>query len=432
MTDIRDINSTSNTTKNLHGITIHTVRDSLITEILLSVVIGLAIISGMVLVKCYIPIVTVELYPQYILFILGAIHTIIRRIRTESAVPVLIVNILVSVLFFFVVIQFPQLQFGLRIANKLCLILLIFGFTVFSTVYRLKPAFMAADKQYIVLVVGIHVFCYFFCLITHRTDMSSDVLTNSVILTAVYIIMRQIAVFDSKYYHSIHKISRSSSLLKKQNYKTVAMLIGVIAVTLGILWISPIRLLSKLIEMIANAILELIRYLFRNFDPKFKPEFLEPEPPHGDDDGGGGFRFNHLIFQIIAAIIIIAVLIYIFKEIINIINSAPKVPKDIKEDDSLIDTIEDITPEKKVQIAKNRDFGTGYERRIRKRFYDKTRRAIKKGLPVSDSSSPGQIEKVLLTGGDKEIEMLKIEYEKVRYGEKANHPAASDINNGVD
>ena len=55
---------------------------------------------------------------------------------------------------------------------------------------------------------------------------------------------------------------------------------------------------------------------------------------------------------------------------------------------SLTDTIEDISPEKRSFTVKGQDFGTGYERRIRKQFYTKARRAMHKGLPVSDSSTP--------------------------------------------
>ena len=88
------------------------------------------------------------------------------------------------------------------------------------------------------------------------------------------------------------------------------------------------------------------------------------------------------------------------------------------EDENLVDTIEDIQPEKRQSFTRSHNFGKGYERRIRKQFYDKTRRAMKKGLPVSNSSTPGQIENVLLAGGDREISELRKEYEKVRYGKK--------------
>ena len=41
---------------------------------------------------------------------------------------------------------------------------------------------------------------------------------------------------------------------------------------------------------------------------------------------------------------------------------------------------------------------------------------MKKGLPVSAASTPGQIENVLLKEGDKEISDLRQAYEEVRYG----------------
>ena len=66
---------------------------------------------------------------------------------------------------------------------------------------------------------------------------------------------------------------------------------------------------------------------------------------------------------------------------------------------------------------KDYDFGSGHERLIRKQFYDKTRNAMKKGLPVGDTSTPGQIEAVLSAYGDEDISSLREEYENVRYGQ---------------
>ena len=42
--------------------------------------------------------------------------------------------------------------------------------------------------------------------------------------------------------------------------------------------------------------------------------------------------------------------------------------------------------------------------------------SAQKGLPVYASSTPGEVETVLLANGDKDISALKQEYEKVRYG----------------
>jgi hypothetical protein len=74
--------------------------------------------------------------------------------------------------------------------------------------------------------------------------------------------MRQLAVFDTRYYHSIHKISKSSSMLQKQNYKTVAGLIAVVAVALGVLAVFPYEFASKYLMILARGILGFFR-LFR-------------------------------------------------------------------------------------------------------------------------------------------------------------------------
>ena len=122
--------------------------------------------------------------------------------------------------------------------------------------------------------------------------------------------------------------------------------------------------------------------------------------------------------NILAVIILIAVICLILRALLILVRNAPKIgkKKESEDDGNLIDTIEDLKPEKKPFITGSQDFGTGYERRIRKQFYSKTRRAMKKGLPVSAASTPGQIETVLQANGDNDIASLRQEYEMVRYG----------------
>ena len=105
------------------------------------------------------------------------------------------------------------------------------------------------------------------------------------------------------------------------------------------------------------------------------------------------------------------------KAIRMIIQNAPKYRKFTSEteDGIIVDTIEDINPDQKIRKARYHDFGEGHEYRIRKKFYTKPRRAMRDGLPVSSSSTPGQIETALLANGDDEISELRTEYEKVRY-----------------
>lgn len=419
MTDIRNINSTSNTSRNSDGNMIHTVRDSLFAEILLSVIIGITILSISTLLKCYIELFDVSTYPTYTLLIVSVLHTVARRLRIKSKAAVFVLHIMVSLAYYLVAIQIPILEFGNSTANRFYLILLLAAFTLFSFLYSLKPAFMAADIEFMAFPAVFHVLGYILYNIADRKEFANTLLFNAIVIAIIFIIMRQIAVFDTKYYHSIHKISRPSSMLKKQNYKTVIGLILIIAVSLVLLTIFPYALLSGLIKSGLVLIFRFFIHLLLS-NRSEAPEFQPNDPFRGFNMAEEIAEDNpilniiaYIIYFIIAAVILTTVI----SGLIALLRSAPQANKNDEKvaDENLIDTIEEIKPEKKKIFAKAHDFGSGRERRVRKQFYEKTRRAMKKGLPVSDSSTPGQIEQVLRANGDKDIQSLKKEYEEVRY-----------------
>lgn len=398
---------------------IHTVRDSLFAEILLSVIIGITILSISTLLKCYIELFDVSTYPTYTLLIVSVLHTVARRFRIKSKAAVFVLHIMVSVAYYLVAIQIPLLEFGNSTANRFYLILLLAAFTLFSFLYSLKPAFMAADIEFMAFPAVFHVLGYILYNIADRKEFANTLLFNAIVIAIIFIIMRQIAVFDTKYYHSIHKISRPSSMLKKQNYKTVIGLILIIAVSLALLTIFPYALLSGLLKSGLVLIFRFFIHLLLS-NRSEAPEAQLNDPLQGLNMAGEIAEDNpilniiaYITYFIIAAVIITTVI----SGLIALLRSAPQANKTDEKvaDENLIDTIEEIKPEKKKVFAKAHDFGSGRERRVRKQFYDKTRRAMKKGLPVSASSTPGQIAQVLRANGDKDIEALKKEYEEVRY-----------------
>lgn len=426
MTDLRGINSTSHTTQTQQGLTIHTVRDSLAAEIMLSLISGITILSFMTFVKCYVEVFDVSLYPHYSVLLIAVIHTVIRRMRINKIFPILVMHVIADGIFYIVATGIPVLEFGNRNANRLYLILILIGFTVFSVAYRIKPSFDAGNQEFIVFPAAIHVIGYILYKIGDKEEFAQTLIINAVIIAIIFICMRQIAVFDSKYYHSIHKLSRPSSLLKKQNYKTLAGLVGIIAVTLGVLFIFPYSMVSGFLKMLARGIVGGLRSLFSNFQPDYNLD-VELEDPLEDADidmdlGEGSAWAEYLITIISKALfflLVVAAILLLLNTIRLLVKNMPKLKKDdtLAEDDRLVDTIEYIVPEKKKdRVFRNHDFGTGRERRVRKQFYDKMHRAMKKGLPVYASSTPGEVETVLLANGDKDISALKQEYEKVRYG----------------
>lgn len=424
MIKIGDINSTSKTTKTEQGKTVKTVRDSLIVEILLSLIIGLTILSCLTIIKFYVEIVDVSMFPPFAFLILAIAHTFLRRLSINNFFLIIISHLMVSAVFYFVILSIPVLEYGNSTANKFYFIVSLIAITLFSLIYRIKPTFFGSDQEMIIFPAFLHLMAYILYAASGKPDFAQNILIHAIIIAVLFLIMRQLAVFDARYYHSIHKLSVSSSMLKRQNYKTVAGLIAVVGVALGVLAIFPYEFASKYLKILARGIFgffRLFRFLFKEDVPEVTEETADPFAEQYQYDFSPEDPVINIIGKVLFVLIVVALIILALNMIRMIIKTLPKVSKARKlddEDGKLIDTIEDIRPEKRKFNTRNLDFGTGYERRIRKRFYDKTRRAIRKGLPVSDSSTPGQIENVLAANGDRDISNLRTEYENVRYGKR--------------
>ena len=360
---------------------------------------------------------------QYIPLILVLMHFIIRR-NILDLLPCFLATVAVSAVFYFLLILIPVTKYGSCVTNKFYLGAIVFAFTVFSVQYRLRPALKAGDSNLLLFAVlslpAFGIYSFF----TMRSDLFTLFITNCVLSAVMYLFLRQFAVFESKYQHSISRSSVPLKQLRKQNYITGIFLAEFFLILFLALTIVPLLMYSDIIQKAVLSILPLLITAFFAFINILGSLFL------GDDTVVGPEGENYLreqaedspltyIFAYLMAIVFLIVVIHIIpKTICTIIQSAPKFRKitSTSDDGIIVDTIEDINPDKKVRSAKHHDFGTGYERKIRKKFYNKTRHAINDGLPVSSSSTPGQIETVLLANGDTDISELRPEYEHIRYG----------------
>ena len=399
MTDIRDINSTRQTSQDIEGNTVIKVRDSLPAEILLSIIMGITLLSCLVIIRSYINIIEVSMYMQFVPLIMSVVHALIRRTTIKSQFAIFILHIAADVLFFFIVINIPILQYGNSTANKVYLVAILIAFTLFSLFYRLKPT-SASDKEFIAFPAIIHIVFYLLYVIAHQEKYSRNIIIHAIIIAILYIVMRQIAVFDAKFYHSIHKSSKPMALLKKQNNRTIIGLLVIIAVALIALTVFPIDWISNILLEGLKVIVSFIIYLISGI-----AKFLQGDSTTDiymqevklTEEGGEMNPYLEIFGKMLAFFLLISVLVLLANALRILIRNAPKYKnKEVAESDLLTDTVEDIRPEKKSFVTRGLNFGTGHERRVRKQFYYKTRRAMKKGLPVSNSSTPGQIENVLL------------------------------------
>ena len=324
------------------------------------------------------------------------------------------------------VISIPFTGFGENLSNKIYLAIIITVFTMFSFSYRLNPTVLPSDSQVVAIPACIFPVFGLFYVMMDRPVLIHNLVGNTIFAVALYIIMRQVAVFDAKYYHAIRSSSRAPEQLRRQNYKTTIGLVGIFVLSLLIVRFVPVEAVSNIVRLgilaflrfivpLIFAIIDFIAGLIKDIsteDVEEAGEMPEIEEALGDE------RWLRVLSIIIAILILIGVALLIINSIRLLIQNAPRYGKEKEStnDGVVTDTIEDIKPEKISRFRRKPDFGKGNERRVRKQFYDKTVRAMRKGLPVSDASTPGQIEKVLTENGDTDFTQLRKEYEKIRYG----------------
>ena len=118
MTKIGDIKSTTKTTKTEQGRVIRTVRDSLIVEILLSLIMALTILSCVTIVNFYVEIIEVSMFPPFAFLLLAIAHTFLRRLGINNFFLIIISHLMVSGVFFLLIINVPAFEYGNSIANK--------------------------------------------------------------------------------------------------------------------------------------------------------------------------------------------------------------------------------------------------------------------------------------------------------------------------
>ena len=400
-------------------------QESPLAEALLSLIIALTIMSWLLIIRATDEFIKVSPVSQYLMLSLVIIHFLIRR-KVIDLLPCLAATVAASIAFYLVMAFIPFIGFGKCGTNLFYLGANVFAFTIFSVQYRLRPALKGGDTNlmlFAVLSLPAFGILYFYMM---RTDIFKLFVWNCIASLIIYLFLRQFAVFDSKYKYSITKSSVPVKNLKKQNYKTGIYLAVIFLLLFIILTIIPVLIFSDVLHQLVMSVLPLLVSSLLAFINFLGSIIL------GDDTVVAPEEGNYLreeaedspwvlVLTYFMAVTIFLIAIHVIPKVIRmIIQSAPKYHKETSttDDGIIVDTIEDINQDHKVHRAKHLYFGEGHERKIRKKFYKKTLHAMNEGLPVSSSSTPGQIETALLAAGDSEIAELRPEYEKVRYGKK--------------
>ena len=284
--------------------------------------------------------------------------------------------------------------------------------------YRIEDFVVRSDLLYLGLTVNL----ISFIIISYhkKADFLSLILINTILIVTFFFVARQSNVLDVAYYHSLRSETQNVNSVKRQNRMSMIIIVLGIAVSLFLLYTFPTDTVTRVLSAIIVAILKFIfGHLKAGEDVKpDAPDDMDLNMPFAPDQGG-----DPIVLKIIVLLVFLVIVAGFFASLVVAIRAflARYSVADDKpaadSDGAVIDLIENV---KKTQRGKKEsmDFGKGYEKEIRKKFYHKVRKGMKAGLPIGKTSSPRQIEKVLAAKGDASISELTDSYEKVRYSKE--------------
>ena len=247
-------------------------------------------------------------------------------------------------------------------------------------------------------------------------------LVDAVLILMCYLTARQIDVFENTYFHSINSSSQPSAAIRRNNRLTVIVLVISVMFALCMIFIFPYEAFYAMLLALAKLLVDILlpyregEDIVPNGDLASQRDML---PPVAEE----GLPFP---LKIVGAIIVILLTMFIlnllYNFIMRLIRNFRLPDEDIiqERDDVVTDIIEELDHTTVASKLKRKDFGKGEEYRIRKKYYDKVRKAIKKGVDIRKSSTPKQIESLIAASGDKSIRELTPLYENVRYNKKGS------------
>ncbi len=390
-------------------------------DFLMSLMFFFGISSLGIFLLCYVHVIRVPYEAQFSALIVVLAYVFIRRLRIGLG-AMLLLHIFATC-FFLAAFYFVSGQNDAARGIVIYLACLLVLNIIYSFKQRLNRSQTRVTNEGLLFALIMHVALFAVFVATGYHFRLNMITMNAVIMVTCFFVARQFDTFEDQYYHNIHSATQPVQSIKKQNRLLVILVVAGIAFAVIMLKVFPIDELSRQLSRILIAIFSWIAKFLPSGGEERPSAYIDmlDEPPEPEDTEG---MENSLLVNILAAIsiIIVATLLFIFivtmiREIIKRFKKIDAVETTV-ENDAVVDIIEHIDAKNKNKISTRHDFGQGYEREIRKKYYKRVTAAIKAGLPIKASSSPRQIERIIKKSGDPSITELTSQYESVRYNKK--------------
>lgn len=232
----------------------------------------------------------------------------------------------------------------------------------------------------------------------------------------IYFVARQINEFEVGYYHSMRSSVLPVKEVSKQNRKTIVVVTIGFAVAIFCLWMLPWKFITNwltyLIRLVMSKLLKQDDVITDDLDLNLMETGEEMIVEEEAVSNPWVYRFIWGTFGIsIAAIFTILIVRAIMNEFGDKNNYRRQV---VGSSDAVTDVIERVDRKPFLRRSAN-VFGTGYEMKIRKKFYKKVRKAISHGAEIKSSYTAKEITSAVDNLGKEQLGDLTKEYEKVRY-----------------
>lgn len=396
------------------------VANQLVADLIASLIFAFSVLTVVRMVVLYERTIDLSYIQLLSVFLLTELFVFVRRLRIKL-VPMLLLHALPVAGYLFV--MSVLLAKGGRKNISECLFFLALMATlnlVYSMFWRFRITSLSSDT-YDVFVASMAL--HLVLTLISKGTLRQSVMQNAFLVVCVFLVARQLYTFDAKYSHNIHSGTTAVKQAKRQNCMTIFLIAGGLILALLILKTVPSGKIGGTILTAIRSFVVMIGSFFSRFLSEEKVSHTNGKfklPEQSEDTSGEEPILVQILFTIVSVVIVLAILVVVFKAFLALLRKFHWEKTSVKKQDTngaVVDIIEKIHTDKKPVFTK-KDFGEGYERKIRKKYYKIVQKAIRSGIRIDPSYTTAQIKAALNKSGDPSFAELTFLYESVRYGKK--------------
>ncbi|MBO7564800.1 MAG: hypothetical protein J6T40_08185 [Clostridiales bacterium] len=404
------------------------VSSGLIVDLLLSISTAITLTSLESISLYYLSIANIYYSHLISTTIVCAAFVLIRRLRIPQVLMIGL-HFVAGGIYLYLLYYFNMRFHKYPTASVICISFCVFFLFIHSMLHRYAHRSKHVAFDTLIVTLSIHAVILIGFIVMQSPYGAFYTLLNAIFIVILYCVARQIDVFETRYYHNLHSSTQPVRAIRTQNIYSIFLIFGGIGIALALLLVIPVDQIARLLQKFAYVIFGLIGKFLEwinsggtTADPEDELDWTDllNKLQAEETDQSEPSAFSVILTTIIFGILFLLMFVFLIKTIILIMKHFhhEQGEEKVVENDAVIDIIEEVPKTKLAPSLSRQDFGEGYEGKIRKQYYQRVARAMRKGMKVKPSTSPREIEEEIKNQGDPSISELTSLYESVRYNKR--------------